>query len=114
MQIQGPILPRKPGSGRTCKITPVMLRNIMKKLNDTPTITAKKLTKVLSSLANVSMRGIQHVCQKTLEMSSRKMAEKPLINERMKQQRLAFAREYNMRTGRLRTGSRGCSLMRAS
>jgi hypothetical protein len=52
------------------------------------------------------MRGIQHVCQKILEMSSRKMAEKPLINERMKQQRLAFAREFNMRTGRWRTGSR--------
>jgi hypothetical protein len=45
-------------------------------------------------------------------MHSRKMSEKPLIHKRIKQQRLAYARDYENWVWR--TESRRCSLMRAT
>lgn len=89
-----PIRLRKPVTGRKCKVLPAMKRAMKTKIEANPTITAKQLKKALPVLANISIRRIQHICQKDLGLPSRKMSEKPLINERMKQQRLAFAREY--------------------
>ncbi len=89
-----PIANRKPGSGRPATITPAIQKAMKKKLEATPTMTAKQLKKIMPELANSSVRQIQDVCLKKLELPSRKMAKKPLINERMRQQRLEFARLY--------------------
>jgi hypothetical protein len=59
-----------------------------------PTIIAKNLKKVIPQLADVSVRTIQKICHDKLKLPSRKMADKPLINERMKNDRLEFARQH--------------------
>ena len=45
-------------------------------------------------LSNVSVRTIQHRLQKELGLPSLTSAKKPLINDRMKGQRLAFAKKH--------------------
>ena len=45
-------------------------------------------------LENVAVRTIQHRLQKGLGLPSRKAAKKPLLTERMKKQRIAFAKKY--------------------
>jgi hypothetical protein len=88
-----PIIPRKPGSGRPKKISEETRRLIKKKMQTNPSLTAVKQKRV-TALANVSIRSIQDCCLKDLKLPSRRKAKKPLLNERMKEQRLAFAREH--------------------
>ena len=61
-------------------------------LNKNPSITAKALKKNIPELADVSVRTIQRICHDQLKMPSRKMADKPLLTDRMKNYRLEFAR----------------------
>ena len=46
-------------------------------------------------LQHVKIRTVQHCLQKDLDLPSRKPAKKPLITERMKTKRLAFAKKYS-------------------
>jgi transposase len=89
-----PIIPRKPGSGRPKKIIEETRRLIKKKLQANPSLTAVKLKRVIPALANVSIRSIQDCCLKDLKLPSRRKAKEPLLNERIKEQRLTFAREH--------------------
>ncbi len=45
-------------------------------------------------LAQVNVRWIQRLCKDKLKLPSRKIAKKPLLSQRMKDQQLAFAMEY--------------------
>ena len=52
------------------------------------------MKKNIPELADVSVRTIQRICHDQLKMPSRKMADKPLLTDRMKKDRLEFARRY--------------------
>jgi hypothetical protein len=85
---------RKAGSQPISKVKKETLDKMKDMLRKDPTLTAKQLKGKLPELTTVSIRHIQHVCLKKLDLPSRKMASKPLLTERMKQQRLKFL-EYS-------------------
>lgn len=89
-----PIQERKNGSGRPPKVRPPTLAVMKRMLVKTPTLMARCLKKKVPELANTPIRTIQHHCQKTLLLPARKMAQKPLLTERMMKQRLEFAQQY--------------------
>jgi hypothetical protein len=96
-----PVSVRKKGSGRIPRMTPHILQTVRAMILKTPTLTAKQLkgkipelADYIPELADYSIRHIQRLCLKRLELPSRRMANKPLLNERMKQQRLDFAMQY--------------------
>jgi hypothetical protein len=82
-----------------------------KKLLNSPTTTAKQLNKTVPGLANMSVRAIQHVSLKKLKLPSRVMVKKPLLTQKMKDQRLVFAHQYGH--WGIENGNRSCSVMRA-
>jgi hypothetical protein len=87
--------PTKPKSGRprkTSKGTDALLRREVRK---EPCLTARQLKEIHQDLlSDVSVRCIQHRLQKDLQLPSRRAANKPLLNARMKKQRLEFAHQY--------------------
>jgi hypothetical protein len=84
---------------------------IKRKVLRNPTIIAKNRKKDIPQLADISVRTIQKICHDKLQLPSRKMADKPLINKRMKNDRLEFARQH-AHWGESRSGRRSCSVMR--
>ena len=91
---QDPIPKKKKNAGPPTKVSLGAIREIKRALNKNPCITAKVLKKKIPVLANVSVRTIQRTCHDTLKLPSRKMADKPLLTDRMKNARLEFARQY--------------------
>jgi transposase len=89
-----PVLARKKGTGRTPKVTSHTLKQMKDALRKNPCLTAKQLKERIPGLALVNVRWIQQLCKDKLKLPSRKMAKKPLLSQRMKEQRLAFAMEY--------------------
>jgi hypothetical protein len=63
-------------------------------LRKNPCLTAKQLKERIPGMALVNVRWFQRLCKDKLKLPSRKMAKKPLLSQRMKDQRLAFAMEY--------------------
>ena len=67
----------------------------MKKLLEKESSLSGKQLKVrIPELEGVAIRTIQYHCNKTLELPTRRMVKKPLLNCRMMDQRLDFARQY--------------------
>ena len=91
---EAPVAMRKPRSGHPIKVPKVIQEKMKRKVQTTPTITARQLKKTIPELADTSVRTIQHQCLKVLKLPSRKMANKPLLTERMRRDRLDFARRY--------------------
>ena len=91
---RAPVLTRKKGTGRTPSITSHTLQQMKEGLRKNPCLTAKQLKERIPGLALVNVRWIQRLCKDKLKLPSRKMAKKPLLSQRMKDQRLAFAMEY--------------------
>ena len=89
-----PVKPRKAGTGKAGKVPQGCLRQMKQMLRKNPCLTAKQLKERIPGFANVTVRWIQCLCKDKLKMPSRKMAKKPLLNQRMMDQRLEFAREY--------------------
>jgi hypothetical protein len=89
-----PVQERMQGSGRPSKVKAADLKAMENILKTTPTATAKKRKERVPGLENVSVRTIQDLCLKKLKLPSRKMASKPLLTQKMKAKRLAFARWY--------------------
>lgn len=89
-----PVAERKKGNGPISNFTTAVKNRMKAALCKTPTMTAASLKKAIPELANVSIRRIQEVCKNDLKLPSRKMADKPLLNDRMKEDRLRFARAY--------------------
>jgi hypothetical protein len=85
----------KVGSGWPCLINKTIQKAMKKKLLNSPTTTAKQLKKTVPGLANMSVRAIQHVSLKKLKLPSRVIAKKPLLTQKMKDQRLEFAHQYS-------------------
>jgi hypothetical protein len=85
--------PASPISARK-KLTPQALQDIKKALMKNPTWTSKQLKEKIPSLEGIGIRAIQRACKEKLNLPSRKMAKEPLRTQRMKDQRLAFAKEY--------------------
>ncbi len=68
-----------------------------------PAITAKELKQELPELlSGLSVRTIQCCLLVDLRMPSRKGAKKPLITDKMRKKRLAFAEKYSSWTRRTR------------
>jgi hypothetical protein len=70
------------------------IMQIKRKVLRNPTLIAKNLKKDIPQLADVSVCTIQKICHNKMQLPSRKMANKPLINERMKINRLVFTRQH--------------------
>ena len=76
---------------KTSNATHCLLKRELKK---DPRLTASQLKGSHPDLlSNVSVRTIQYRLQKDLGLPSRTAAKKPLINDRMKKQRLVFAKK---------------------
>jgi hypothetical protein len=88
------LLAASQGSGRPAIIDEKIQRAMKRKLLLSPTTTAKQMKKAIPGLANVTVRAIQLVSLKELKLPSRVMAKKPLLTQRMKEQRLEFANQY--------------------
>jgi hypothetical protein len=54
----------------------------------------RQLKAEVNGWSNVSVRTMQKVCQKNLEVSPRLAAKKPLITPRMVRKRLQFCKKY--------------------
>jgi hypothetical protein len=92
--LKAPSQDRKKGTGRKATILPNTLKQMRRILNVHPCLTAKQLKEKVPALSAVSVRWIQKLCKVDLKMPSMKMATKPLLNQRMREQRLEFARAY--------------------
>ena len=83
------------GGGRKKKTSNATDTLIKREVQKNPRLTALELKNLHPELLeNVAVRTIQHRLQKGLGLPSRKAAKKPLLTERMKKQRIAFARKY--------------------
>ena len=68
---------------------------IKREVQKNPRLTALELKNLHSELLeDVAVRTIQHRLQKALGLPSCKAAKMPLLTERMKKQRIAFAKKY--------------------
>ncbi len=97
--MQGRILPnpisaRKKRVAHNLKLTHQALQDIKKALIKNPTWTGKQLKEKIPSLEGIGIRAIQRACKEKLNLPSRKISKKPLLMQRMKDQRLAFTMEY--------------------
>ena len=87
--------PRKTGSGVKRKTTARTDKILVREVKQDPSITAAELKhKHPDLLKDVSVRTIQHRLQRDLGLPCRRAAKKPLLTERMRQKRLAFAKKY--------------------
>ena len=96
MNLNPDVLPsRKIGSGRPRKVSVKMLKKISKDVCENPFLTARQIkNKNPRLLADISLRTIRYVLFEYLNLKSRVAARKPVLSERMKQRRLAFAKRY--------------------
>jgi hypothetical protein len=85
---------KRKNPGPPSKVSLGSVRKIRRAIDRNPSITGKTLKKNIPDLANVSVRTISRVCREKLKLPSRKMADKPLLTDRMKNDRLEFARRY--------------------
>ena len=101
------------GGGRKKKTSNATDTLIKWEVQKNPRLTALEFKNLHPELLeNVAVHTIQHRLQKGLGLPSRKAAKKPLLTERMKKQRIAFAKKYSTFTGRLRSGKELCFRMR--
>ena len=89
-----PVSKRKIGTGRKSTVSQATLTAMRKHLNRDPTLSARQLKALMPALQHLATRSIQHICQKTLALPSRKMAKKPVLTEQMKEKRMTFCHQY--------------------
>ena len=90
------IVPKhKFGGGRRKKTSNTTDKLIKREVEKNPRLTALELKNMHPKLMeNVAVRTIQHRLQKGLGLPSHKAAKKPLLTQRMRKQRIAFAKKY--------------------
>jgi hypothetical protein len=93
---------RKKGSGRPRKVTNMVLKSLKRQIDKYLSMTAGQLRATVPEVATLSDRSVQHALQKDLKMPSKMAALTPLLTDKMKRKRLAFAK--NTRTGLQFTG----------
>ena len=83
------------GGGHKKKTSNATNTLIKREVQKNPPLIALELKNLHPELLeNVAVRIIQHRLQKGLGLPSCKAAKKPLLTERMKKQRIAFAKKY--------------------
>ncbi len=76
------------------KFPPAIRRDMKKKQHNDPTLIAKKPKQLIPNLEDMKVRTIQQIFKAKLGLRSKKMAKEPILTDRMKLQRLEFARQY--------------------
>ena len=83
------------GGGRRKKTSNTTDKLIKREVEKNPRLTALELKNMHPKLMeNVAVRTIQHRLQKGLGLPIHKAAKKPLLTQRMRKQRIAFAKKY--------------------
>lgn len=91
----GTVPPPTPVPGRPRKTTPTTDKLIRREIIKNPRMTALELKKAHPDLlGNVAVRTIQERCQKHLHLPMRTPTKKPLLTKKMRQGRLAFAKQH--------------------
>ena len=86
---------RKEGTGRKKKTHPRTDKLLEREVKKDPFVTAKELKNMHADvLGEVSVRTIQHRLQKDLKLPCRRAAQKPLLTDKMRKQRLDFCRRH--------------------
>ena len=81
-------------SGRPIKTTTRTDKLIKRLVNATPSISSSEIKAAVPLLHNVTCRTIRHHLQNELNMPAWKPLKKPLLNQRMRKQRLEFCHQY--------------------
>lgn len=90
---------RKKGTGRKRKTQSRTDKLLKGEVQKDPFITARELKEQHADvLGDVAVRTIQNRLQKDLKLPCRRAAHKPLVTEKIRQQRLAFCRRYGQWT----------------
>ena len=91
----GDVPGRKPGSGFNKRKCTIRIKAIMRRaVEKNPKISAKQLKATNPDLEDIAVRTIQDCLNREMGLPSRICAKKPFTKDRMKQQRLDFAREH--------------------
>ena len=85
---------RKKGSGRPRLLTDQRLQEIVKHFEQNPSISVPQLKNILPELRHISDRTLQRNVKERLKLISRRVAKKPVLTEKMIQDRLLFCRRY--------------------
>ena len=94
-QPPGTTPPRKVGTGNKKKITERSKVLLRREVLLNPSITAATLKKMHSNvLKDVSIRTIQRILQKDLQLPCRRAAKKPLLTKAMMKKRMLFCKQY--------------------
>jgi transposase len=85
---------RKKGSGRPATITSSDLKILERFVKKNPRATAGDIKEQVPEVAAVSVKHINWLIVNKLKIRSRIAAQKPLLTDKMKAKRLAFAKKY--------------------
>lgn len=86
--------PPKHKSGRPSKATAVMKESLRREVLNCPFKTARELKNDVPGWSDISVRRIQHILQKELDLPARRAAKKPLLTDKMVRKRLKFCKKY--------------------
>jgi transposase len=87
-------LPPKATTGRPTATSTIQDERLKRYVLKNPFKSARELKNEVPGWSDVSVRTIQHRLQKKLGLPAQRAAKKPLLTQKMKQKRLAFARKY--------------------
>jgi transposase len=91
----GSLPQRRSGSGRPKKVTDKMLAKIKKDILSNPFLTARQIkSKNRKLLETISLRTVRRILLENLSLASRVAARKPILSNRMKHNRIEFAKQY--------------------
>ncbi len=99
-EVKGPPLPKdaipeiKKGSGRPATIISHSLNILERYVKKDPRLTAHIIKQEVLEVAYLTVWYISHLILKCLKIPSRIASQKPLLTEKMKEKRLAFAKKY--------------------
>lgn len=86
--------PHQPGAGRPRATTKEQDERLRKYVLKNPRKTAKELIREVRGFEGKSARFVQDRLKRVLKIPSRSAAKKPLLTEKMKKKRVAFAQKY--------------------
>jgi transposase len=94
LPVEATLLPAKKRSGHPSLSTSKKVERLRCFVHRFPFKTAREIKEEVAGFANVSVRTIQHVCQKKLGLPSRCAAKKLLLTAKMIKKRLSFCRKH--------------------
>ena len=85
---------RKKGSGRPRLLADERLKELVKYFDDNPSLSIPQLKNILPELRHISDITLRRYVRERLKLISRRAAKKPVLTEKMIQDRLLFCRRY--------------------